>query len=66
MIGWTARTDARLAALIHDMPRPLQKASRTGKNYLARCGASVRNISLAPFGGPGQRLCPKCRKLADG
>jgi hypothetical protein len=70
-IGWTERGGVSWQSgfrtdrgpLIHRVSR-LTKASRTGRNYRADCGASVPNVNMdVTFSRGNDRACPKCRQI---
>jgi hypothetical protein len=68
VIGTTARRDTGPAEgpVLHSVSWAPERASRTGVNYRARCGASVRDLSGAPFDPKHPRACPKCRRIGLG
>lgn len=56
----TGRGGSNDGPLYHDVPVSLPKASRTGKNYRAKCGASVKKLTNLMFGEINGRRCRKC------
>jgi hypothetical protein len=53
------------APLKHALSESMPKASRTGKNYRAVCGASVGNVSARAFVAGLARSCRKCAKAIE-
>lgn len=65
-VGTTGRaiTGAVTGPLRHAIPATLPMASRTGRNYRAVCGASVRNVDTARvFDNGHDRACRRCAAI---
>lgn len=62
MYTGTTRRSGPLGPLRHAVARGLPKASRTGRNYSAMCGASVAYITEEGFDVRHPRACRDCVK----
>lgn len=57
---------ARPESMLHAISLPPRRYSRTGKTYVAACGAQVRTVyDGTPFDIHAGRACRECRKIAQ-